>query len=327
MPNKIRLLTAEDVDRCLTMPQVIEALHTAFAELHAGRITMPMRTAIPIPEAEANSLIMPVYLPSLKVIGLKVVNIFKNNLSHGLPAIHAAILLFSAQTGQPLALLDGERITALRTGAVSGLATRFLARKEARVVGIVGAGIQGRAQLQAVAAVRPIERALIVDVDAKRARAFKEEMEAQLQISVETVTGERLKEADVICTATTAQRPVLKAEWLRPGTHINGVGSYRPDMQEIPAELVQKAKIVVDLKSAALKEAGDLIIPLQNGMISERDIFAELGEIVSGVKPGRTNDEEITFFKSVGLAIQDLVTAHLALQQAEQLGVGSEISL
>ncbi|MCD6374991.1 MAG: hypothetical protein J7L94_05650 [Caldisericaceae bacterium] len=325
MAVKARLLTAEDVDRCLSMNEVIDALADAFQALQQGQVDMPLRTALPIPEAQANSLMMPVYMSSLNMIGVKVVNIFKNNLELGLPAIHALIMLFDGSTGQPLALLDGERITALRTGAVCGLASRYLAREDSHVVAIIGAGIQGRSLLEAMMAVRPIRKVLVIDKDLQRANLFISEMSQKYGVIFQLSDTGQLLEADIVCTATTSEKPVFDASHLTAGTHINGVGSYRPQTQEIPEQIVSQAKIVVDLKSAALKEAGDLIVPLKKGLISEERIYAELGQLVVGEKAGRSNDQEITFFKSVGLALQDLATAHLALQKAQQQDLGSEI--
>jgi ornithine cyclodeaminase/alanine dehydrogenase-like protein (mu-crystallin family) len=324
----IRFLSGEDVRKSLTMNQAIEAMREAFMELSAGRAAVPPRVPIDIAQQNATALFMPVYLPSAGKIGLKVVSVFGNNPSKGLPLIYALVAVFDGTTGRPLAVMDGEYLTALRTGAASGLATDLLARKQAHTVAVFGAGRQGRTQLEGVAAVRAIGQAYIIDRDAARAAAFAAEMSDQLGLGVVAAASiDVLSEADIICTATTSADPVFPDSRLKAGVHINGVGSFKPDLCEIPPETVMRARVVVDSRPSCMAEAGDLIIPIKRGLFTEDHIYAEIGEIAAGKKAGRSSDEEVTFFKSVGNAVQDLAAAARVLETAQELDLGIELKL
>ncbi|HID88469.1 MAG TPA: hypothetical protein EYP52_01970, partial [Anaerolineae bacterium] len=275
------------------------------------------------------TLFMPGYLAEDDRMAVKIVSVFNDNPAKGLPLIHALVVVVDAETGAPTAVMDGTYLTALRTGAASGAATDLLAREDARVAAIFGAGVQGRTQLEAVCAVRPIETAWVYDVDPERAATYAKEMADRLGIPIHVAStpAEAVRAADVICTATTAAAPVFDDADVRPGTHINAIGAYTPQMQEIPAETVVRAKVVIDHREASLAEAGDLIIPLQQGLIAEDHIWAELGEIAAGLKPGRTDPGEITLFKSVGVAVQDVAAAAAVLEAAKRLGLGVEVPL
>jgi ornithine cyclodeaminase/alanine dehydrogenase-like protein (mu-crystallin family) len=242
--------------------------------------------------------------------------------------IHALFLIMDGRDGRPLAVMDGEYLTALRTGAASGLATDLLAPRGARAVAVIGTGVQGRTQLEAVCSVRPIEQAYAIDLDQDKAEAFAREMSDRLAIPV-TAAEEAwaLPHCDVLCTATPATHPVFSDQLLRPGVHINAVGSYRPEMCEIPRETVARARVIVDARAACMAEAGDLIQPIEAGLIGENHIHAEIGEVAAGASEGRASEEQITLFKSVGNAVQDLAAASRALGRAEQLGLGIEVSL
>lgn len=294
------------------MPAAIRAVREAFIQLSTGAARVPARTSLEIPEFRTTALVMPAYLPATNKIGLKLISLCEDNPAKGLPLAQALTILMDARTGSPLAILDASYLTAIRTGAASGTATDALARKDARVAAVFGAGVQGRTQLEAVAAVRPLEKALVFDVDAQAAERFADEMGTKLSIAVRpALHPEALKEADIICTATTSAVPVFADADLKPGAHVNAVGSYKPHVRELPAETVARARVFVDHRASALEEAGDLIIPLRAGLISEDHILAEIGAVLAGLTPGRTSDEEITVFKSVGNAIQDLAVAGL----------------
>ena len=324
----IRFLSGEDVRTSLTMNQAIEAMKEAFMELSAGKATVPPRVPIDIAQHNATALFMPVYLPSAQKIGLKVVSVFGNNPAQGLPLIHALVMVFDGNTGCPLAVMDGEYLTALRTGAASGLATDLLARRQADTVAIFGAGRQGRTQLEGVAAVRAIKQAYIFDPDEARAAAFAAELSGRLGLKIDVAEStDVLSEADIICTATTSADPVFLDGKLKAGVHINGVGSFKPSLCEIPPETVVRAKVVVDSIASCMAEAGDLIMPIKRGMVTENHIYAEIGEIAAGKKAGRSSEEEITIFKSVGNAVQDLAAAARALEIAEKLNLGIELKL
>ena len=325
-------LSKADVQRLVPMPDAIALMKAAFAELSAGRTDSPLRTVIPIPDAAGDALFMPAHVPAMDALGLKVVSVFKGNPARDLPVIHALVCLLDTETGRPLAIMDGTYLTALRTGAVSGAATDLLARPDCRVLVAIGAGAQGATQIAAVCAVRPIERIVAVDVDEgvlARLRANLERDWPGIVDRLETTTdaAAAVREADVICTATTSRTPVFDDADVRPGTHVNAVGAYTPEMQEVPAATVVRATVVVDAIEAALAEGGDLIQPLRGGLV-ERDHFArELGMVAAGTAPGRTNDEEITLFKSVGNAVQDVVVARCAVERARELDAGTTIVL
>jgi ornithine cyclodeaminase/alanine dehydrogenase len=260
---------------------------------------------------------------------MKLVTVYPDNPGqHGLPTILATVLLNDPRTGQLIAIMDGAYLTAMRTGAASGVATKYLARPDAKVVGIFGAGIQARTQLMAMCAVRPIVAARVYDPMTELAGAFCRDMSQALGITVQPVTEPRgaVDGCDIIVAASTSKVPVFDGQWLAPGTHINGVGSHSLDAREVDSLTIQRSKVVVDLRSAALAEAGDLVTPINAGEITAEHIYADLGEIVTG-KPGRTDAGEITFFKSVGLAIQDVSTATKVYELARQKGIGQEINL
>ncbi|MFN8664652.1 MAG: ornithine cyclodeaminase [Thermomicrobiales bacterium] len=326
------VLTRSQVRDLVSMSDAIALMKEAFAELSAGRTVSPLRTVIPLQDREADALFMPAFVPSMDALGLKSVNVFRNNPSRGLPAIHALVMLIDTETGQPAAIMDGSYLTALRTGAVSGAAADLLAREDSRTLTVIGAGAQGVTQIAAICAVRPIERVIAVDINEAALERLREGIRRDWpdlleRVEISTNAPGAVRQADIVCTATTSRQPVFADANLKPGTHVSGVGAYTPQMQEIPAETVVRATVVVDAMDAALEEAGDLIIPLNQGLVS-RDHFArELGMLVNGDVPGRTSREEITFFKSVGNAVQDVVVAKRAVERAEQRGVGLEIDL
>jgi ornithine cyclodeaminase len=263
---------------------------------------------------------------------MKMVSVFSGNIEQGLPIINALVTLIDPVTGLPLAILDGTYLTALRTGAASGAATELLARPDSETVAILGTGVQGRTQLQAVSTVRSIERVLVFDTREGAAEAFCAEMgEAgppiPRRIEVASTAKEAITEADILCTATTSSTPVFSDSDLKPGCHINAIGSFTPQMQELPEETVSRALLVVDSREAAWAEAGDLIIARKRGLITEASIHAEIGEIVAGTKPGRTSSDQVTLFKSVGNAVQDVSVGARILDEAKKKGLGTIVEL
>ena len=311
-PARMRYITDDEVRRALTMPEAIRAVKETYIQLSTGQARVPARTSLEIPEFRTTALVMPAFLPRTKRLGLKLISLCEDNPSRGLPLIQAVAILMDAELGTPLAVMDASYLTAVRTGAASGVATDVLAAKDARVAAIFGAGVQGKTQLEAVAAVRPIRKVLVFDVDPRAAAAYAAEMGRRLSLDVEPASSpEALREADIICTATTSTVPIFSDRDLKPGVHINAVGSYKPHVREIPGETIRRAKVYVDQKQACLEEAGDLIIPLREKLIDEGHILAEIGEVLAGLKPGRGSDDEVTVFKSVGNAALDLAMASL----------------
>lgn len=328
----IRVLSRADVRQAVTMAEAIEAVQAAYVQLSQGEARAPVRLPVDVPEHEGVILYMPAYLPRSGGLGAKIVTVFPHNPQAGLPTIHALVVVNDARTGAPTAVMEAGYLTALRTGAAAGVATRLLARPEARTAAIIGAGVQGRTQLEAIAAVRDIEHAWVYDTDRSAAERFAAEMAARGgripgDIRVAHTAAEAVCDADIISTATTSRRPVFADADLRPGAHINGIGSFTPEMQEIPPETVGRARIVVDNVAACLAEAGDLIIPLQQGLIRRDDIATEIGHVAAGMRPGRSSPDEVTFFKSVGNAVQDVAVAQLVLARAAALGLGVEVDL
>ncbi len=329
---KILVLTRQDVKEAVSMGQAIEAVKGAFAQLSANQATVPLRTQLSVPRHKGVTLFMPAYLEQTDSLALKIVSVFPDNATRDLPTIHAVVMVVDAATGQPIAILDGTYLTALRTGAASGAATDLLARSDAQQVAIFGAGTQGRTQLQGVCAVRQIMKVRVYDPVLPRAQQYVEEMKQQggaipSDVAAANSPAAAVADADIICTATTSSTPVFDDRYLKTGAHINGIGSYTPEMQEIDPATVVRAKIVVGSRSACLAEAGDLIIPLRMGLISEDHIYAELGEVALGRRAGRETEQEVTFFKSVGNAVQDAAVARLALAAAAEKGLGTTIDL
>ena len=325
------ILTAEDVRNALPMKEAIEAMKTAYASLSNGSAVVPLRTRLPIPNSEAVSLFMPAFVNSNdgNALAIKVVSLFPTNPARGLAYIQAAVLVFDPETGRAIALLEGSSLTAIRTGAAGGAAIDLLARKDSKIAAIFGAGVQARTQLEAACTARHIETAFIFARDRQKAQALADEMQGKGSITqdirVAQSTIEAVEQADIICTATTSSTPVFDDKDVRTGTHISAVGSYREDMQEVPAETLQRSKIFVDSRSASIEEAGDLIQPIRVGLFDESHICAELGEVVLGQHPGRGSAEEITYFKSVGIAVQDALAAQVALANARKMNIGIDV--
>jgi len=321
-------LSPADVRRALPMAEAIEAMHAAFLQLSEGRVTMPARSSMEIPEANGVVLIMPCYAAGTHHVSLKLLTQFADNGRLGLPLIQAIVLLADAVNGRLLALMDGSSITALRTGAASGVATRLLAQPRADTAAIFGAGVQARTQLEAVCTVRQIKQVRVFDCRRAEAEAFAEDMSERLGIPVLAASSaaETLAGAQVVCTATTSTTPVFEDRDLAAGVHINAVGSWRPRTAEIPPETICRARVFVDRRAAALEEAGDLLMPLQEGRITTEQIRTELGDLIANRAAGRQTSDEITLFKSVGLAAQDLFAAARAVENARRLGIGTTLT-
>jgi len=311
----VRYVTTAETRAALSMPEAIRAVSAALVEFSAGRTVIPARTCLEVPGLRTTALIMPAFLPGPKLLGLKLISLCEDNPARGLPLAQALTVVMDAERGTPLAVLEAGHLTAVRTGAASGAATGALARPDARVAAVFGAGVQGRTQLAAVAAVRPLRKAFIVDVDARAAAAFAEEMGRALGLEIEpAVAAAAVRDADIVSTATTAPEPVFRDADLKPGVHINAIGSYKPHIREVPGETVRRAALFVDDRRACLEEAGDILIPLREGAIDANHIRAEIGEVLAGRKAGRASDSETTLFKAVGNAVEDLAVAALVLR-------------
>jgi len=329
---KLRVFSSADIRAAVPMARAIEAMKDVYIQVSSGQAVVPLRMPLAVEKHSGVTLVMPAYLSGSGGLGAKIVSVFPRNRERGLPTTNALVVLIDDRTGVPRAILEGSYLTALRTGAASGAATDLLARRNSTTLALIGAGVQAHTQLEAVATVRAIRKVWVYDVDRRTAEAFCKEMgggggrEAR-EIEVASSPGGATAEADIVATATTSARPVFRDADIRPGTHINAVGSFKPEVQEVPEETVARAKVFVDSREAALAETGDLIIPQKHGLIGPAHIHAELGEVLSGRAPGRVSDDEVTLFKSVGLAAQDLAVAAVVLAEADRLGLGTIVEL
>ena len=323
------LLTGNDVIKVLDMADCMEVVEKAFAELASGTAVMPLR--ISIYPLDGLALYMPAYLKEMGALACKVVTSYKNNpVKHNLPTIMGKLLLQDPETGDVICIMDGAYLTAVRTGAVSGVATKYLARhNKGQKAGIFGAGVQAKTQLWAMAVARDLAKAYVYDIVDEAVTKFIKEMSIKLNLEVVKADSpdEILEEADIICTATSSPTPIFDGTKVREGTHLNSVGSHTPNARELDTAIIKRAKIIADSYEACLNEAGDIMTPIREGAIAKSHMYAELGEIIIGKKPPRADDKEITLFKSNGLAIQDVATAKLVYDKAVQAKIGTEIEL
>jgi ornithine cyclodeaminase/alanine dehydrogenase len=325
----VLLLSKNEVNSLLSMRECIDAVEEAFREFATGAATMPNRVSLPIPVQGGWLGVMPAYLARTGSLTTKIVTVYPQNLAtHRIPNVLAVVLLNDVETGRIQAIIEGSQITAMRTGAVSGVATKYLARANSNRVGLFGAGGQSRKQLQAIREVRKIDSVKVYDTNKDLAKSFALEVLAEktIAVSVASEPDEVVQNSDIIVTATTSPTPVFNGRLLRPGTHINAIGAYTPTAREVDSVTVSSSKIVVDSIEAALEEAGDILIPLKEGVLRRESIWGELGEVITGRKRGRTSEDETTLFKSVGLGIQDAAVAKLVFQKAQKFGVGTRFN-
>ncbi len=326
MARKVRILRADDLAGTLSMPDVLALVEQAFAERGRGCTEMPAKSYLHFPGYQGVLLIMPGNLPQMEQAGVKLISVHTGNPSnHGLPTLISTIVLISPDTGEPLCIMDGSYVTGMRTGAASGVATKFLARKSSRVLGLVGAGFQGPFQLEAVRHSMCVELVLVNDLIRDRAQSLADRAAALgLRTRVCDTAEEVVRGCDVLVTATPSDHPIVKDEWVHPGMHLNCVGSYAAGKQEIEPSILTRARVVVDDWEQA-RHAGEINVPVSRGEFRREDVYATLPEIAAGLRRGRTNESEVTVFDTTGLAIQDVVTAWKAFEMAECTGRGSLI--
>jgi ornithine cyclodeaminase/alanine dehydrogenase len=320
------LLNRSDVQRLINMKDAIGVVEGAFSELAAGTANMPDRTVIVDPEVGGWIGFMPAYLKSSGAVGVKAVTVYKENpKKFNLATTLGTIILLDQKTGKAVSVMDAGYLTAVRTGAVTGVATKQLARKDAKVAGVLGSGVQARTQVLGMCAAQRFERVLIFSLDPPdKQRTFADSVAKEAGVKVEVAkSGEELVRAsDVVALATTAANPIVDGDWFKPGAHINGIGSHAPGVREIDLKTLKRAKVICDSKKACLNEAGDIIIPIKNGEYRAEDIHGDLGDVINGKVKGRTDNTELTLFKSVGLAIQDMSCAALVYKKAREAKVG-----
>jgi ornithine cyclodeaminase/alanine dehydrogenase-like protein (mu-crystallin family) len=323
---KLLVLSHTEVLELLPIKDCIAVMREALIALAAGKVHQPLRTIIRPPDAKGVMGLMPSYKSGESAaFGLKAICVFPENLTKGLDSHQGAVLLFSAETGELLAMMNASAITAIRTAAISGVATDLLARVDAGNLAMLGSGVQARAHLVAMSHVRFIKRCRIASRHIEDAQKFAEEMRPDFSFALEPVetVEEALEGADLIVTATTAVEPIVRREWISAGAHLNLVGSSTPNAREVDSETMAAASLFVDRRESTTNEAGDYLLAARDGVIGPDHIRGEIGQILNGTKPGRTSPEEITLFKSLGLAIEDLFAAEYLYRKARELNVGT----
>lgn len=331
---EILILREEDILKAVDIKDIIEADKEALKNYSDGGSDIPLRTVIDVDKnSSSTAIFMPGYIKDKNALGMKIIDIYPDNIEKGLVTSPSTMILIDKDNGFVKAIIDGTILTRLRTGAVSGAATEVLANEDAKSFLLIGTGGQAGTQLEAVLAVRDIEEAYVYDVNYERAEAFAKEMNEKLKdygakILAIKELDEVLGEVDIITTVTTSKKPVFDATKAKKGVHVNSVGSYTPDMQETPPELLIRAdKIFTDTKEGVIEEAGDVIIPISEGKITKEKVAHELGDLLLGREVGRESKEDITWFKTVGFAGLDLVAGEKIYQLAKEKGIGTKIEM
>jgi ornithine cyclodeaminase len=318
------LLSEQDVRIVLPMADLIDAMQAALARFSSNEVTQPLRTVIEVGLQKAFVGVMPAFIDDPAMLGTKVVSVFGSNAAVGLPTHLATIVLLDPMTGELLAIMDGRYITEARTAAVSAVSVKQLARKDATRLAIIGTGVQARSHVEAIAAVRPIHEIKVWSRSLDNRTAFAREMRPRTTARIKIASSARdaVDGADMIVLATASREPVVHSDWISDGAHVCAVGACRPDQREMDSQLVARARVFVDSRTGALAEAGDIILPMNEGIIHAQHVAGELGEVVLGKIGGRTSPDAVTIFKSLGMAVEDVAAAHLAYVKAAERGLG-----
>lgn len=328
---EILVLKSEEMKAVLTMPEAIQADKDALALYSQDKVTIPLRVNLNVPEYEGQSLYMPGYAADANALGVKIVSVYPRNIEKGLTSVPATMVLVDAETGQVCSIMDGTFLTQLRTGAVAGAGTDMLAKEDASVFTLIGTGGQAETQLEAVLAVRPIKQVYVSDLNKERAESFAKKMTElygkKYQTSIEATHNleSAIRESDIITSVTTSPVKTFDGEWVKPGAHINGVGSYTPQMAEVDALVLQRASKVYCDTMDALVESGDFTQAVEKGVFDLASVTGELGDLLIGKTAGRESDEEITYFNTTGNAVLDIVTAQRIYEAAISKGTGSTL--
>jgi ornithine cyclodeaminase len=329
----MRILNAKEVYQALPMGQAIAAMKEAYAAVSEGTRVLPQRLVVSLEDRGSMSAFMPAaaWRGDVEALGVKVVSFFPGNAELGKAAIQGGVLALDPSSGEIVALMEGGALTAVRTGAGSGAATDLLARPDSKVLAMIGTGGQAATQVEAVCTVRPIQLVRLFSLDPDEAAALAERIAGTgsipADVSVAVSAAEAVRGADIISTATVATEPVFSDADIKEGAHINAIGAWSPEMCELPPETVVRALVVVDSHEAVLAEAGDLLQPMERGLIQAEHFATEIGQVIGGAADGRTSSDQITVFKSVGVGAQDVIAAHIAMQNAEALGLGQRVEL
>ena len=324
---KLRVLGPREVERLLDMKPCIDLMEAALRALSSGNAVVPLRQKVSLPDRSGLLGLMPGYLGDPRSFGLKVVTVFQRNHDVGRPSHQGVVMLFDVESGAPLGLFDAGAITAIRTATASNAATRVLARADAGDLALMGSGVQARTHLEAMRCVRPLRRVRVWSRDDAHAREFaeREAQRAGIPIEVTRSAEAAVKGADLICTTTAASEPILQGEWLSPGAHVNAVGSSFATHRELDATAVKRARLYTDCRESASNEAGDFLIAKREGAFGDEHLLGELGEVLLGRVPGRRSPDDITLYKSLGVAVEDLAAASFLLQRAAETNCGSLI--
>jgi ornithine cyclodeaminase len=321
------VLNQSDVERMLTMPKCIELMTETLSALARGEATLPLRTVFAIPDGAF--AVMPAALANPSCVGAKLITVLPKNHGTKYDSHQGAVLLFDTGNGSLLSVMDASSITQIRTAAASGVATNALAKMSATSLGILGAGVQGHSHLDAMMAVRPLKTVKVWSRNAASAEKLAQHAREKYGVDAKAVSTAKEASAntDIVCACTSSTEPVLLGEWLSPGAHVNAVGASQPHAREIDSATVVRSRLYVDRRESALKEPGDIVTPIKNGEITPEHIVGEVGEVLIGKAPGRRGDDEITLFKSLGIAIEDLASAHFLYAEAKRQGAGVEVEL
>jgi alanine dehydrogenase len=319
------LIGEKDVRMVLSMDDLIVAMENALDRYSAGAVRQPLRSVVEVDHGHAFYGVMPAYIEApAAALGTKLVSVFHSNLERGLPSHLATIVLLDPETGALDAIVDGRYITEARTAAASAASAKHLAREDARVLAVIGSGVQARSHIDAVTRVRPIDEIRIWSRDAAHVRALIEDLMPSVRARMQPAASARaaVNGADIIALVTASREPVIERGWIKDGAHICAVGACRPDQREMDTALVRDGRVFVDSRIGALAEAGDIVLPIREGAIDASHIAAELGDVFGGRAAGRRSPKEITIFKSLGMAVEDVAAARLALERASEMGLG-----
>jgi len=326
---KTLILTQKEIKSLISIKEVVKVVERAFREKGLGRVEMPAKLYLFYPKYQGDLRLMPAYFKKLDISGVKIVNVHPQNPGKfGLPTVMATICLIDPRNGYPIAIMDGTYITALRTGASSAVASKYLAPKETPVVGMIGAGIQARTQLLAMAEVKKIKLVKVFDIKKETVLKYIQEMKRKTGLEIKLVKSikEAVENSQIVITTTPSRKPIVKNEWIKAGVHINTVGADAPGKEELDPKILKRAKVVLDDWQQGI-HSGEVNVPLSKGLLKEKEIYGEIGQIVAGKKKGRISDKEITVFCATGLAINDVITANLVYQKAKKKKIGRWIEL
>ena len=329
MPQKFRLLNEEQVKSLLPMKDLITSMESAIARFSAGEVLQPVRTVLTVGPSKAYYGLMPAYIPQPASMGAKIVTVYGTNAAKGLPSHLATILLFDPDTGSLIGVMDGRYITECRTAAVSAVSVQRLAKKDAATLAIIGSGVQAQSHLEAFSIIRQLKDVRVWSPKASSRETFAKESSAHSKAPVRAVVTaeEAVRGADLIVLVTSSPTPAIDDAWVSPGAHVICVGACRPDQREMDPKLVTRGRVYCDSRAAALLESGDIVMSIKEGRFGPDHVRGELGEVINGKAPGRASDSDITIFKSLGMAVEDVVSADLVLQRAIKANTGTELTL